>query len=184
MASTLKPNALRRIEWLACCLILACIVPQLARAQTYPTKPIRVIITLSPGSANDIIPQFVLDRVAQSVGQPFIFENRPGASGTIAANAVAKANPDGYTILALSTTHAMAPGVIKKIPYETAGDFAGITTLARLPHLLVTGADQKVRSNSGPRRRSKVSSRRHNVWRRSRGGSASQCSALLADDGR
>ena len=112
----------------------------------YPNKPIRVIITLSPGSANDIIPRFVLDQVAQSIGQPFVFENRPGASGTIAANAVAKANPDGYTILALSTTHAMAPGVIKRIPYDTAGDFAGITTLASLPHLLVTGAEQKVRS--------------------------------------
>ena len=56
----------------------------------YPNKPIRVIITLSPGSANDIIPRFVLDQIAQSIGQPFVFENRPGARGTIAANAVAQ----------------------------------------------------------------------------------------------
>ncbi len=146
MASTSRPNALHRIARLACTLALICVAPQLARAQTYPSKPIRVIVTLSPGSANDIIPRFVLDQVAQSIGQPFVFENRPGAGGTLAANAVAKANPDGYTILALSTTHAMAPGVIKSIPYDTADDFAGITTLASLPHLLVTGAEQKVRS--------------------------------------
>jgi tripartite-type tricarboxylate transporter receptor subunit TctC len=119
----------------------------LAGAQSnYPNKPVRVIITLSPGSANDIIPRFVLDQVSQSVGQPFIFENRPGASGTLAAGAVAKSSPDGYTILALSTTHAMAPGVIKSIPYDTTGDFAGITTLATLPHLLVTGSEHKARS--------------------------------------
>src|SRR5687768_17246424 len=109
MASASRLNALSLIAWLACALILACIAPHLAHAQTYPTKPIRVIVTLSPGSANDIIPRFVFDQVAQSIGQPFVFENRPGASGTIAANTVAKANPDGYTLLALSTTHAMAP---------------------------------------------------------------------------
>jgi tripartite-type tricarboxylate transporter receptor subunit TctC len=146
MANASKLNALRRNGWLACALILACIGVQLAYAQSYPTKPIRVIVTLSPGSANDIIPRFVLDQVSQSVGQPFVFENRPGASGTIAATAVARANPDGYTILALSTTHAMAPGAIKNIPYDTTGDFAGITTLASLPHLLVTGSEQKVQS--------------------------------------
>ncbi len=146
MPSASKLNSLRPIASVACLLMLACIAPHLARAQNYPTKPIRVIVTLSPGSANDIIPRFVLDQVAQSIGQPFVFENRPGASGTIAANAVAKASPDGYTILALSTTHAMAPGVIKSMPYDTAGDFAGITTLASLPHILVTGTEQKVRS--------------------------------------
>jgi tripartite-type tricarboxylate transporter receptor subunit TctC len=148
MATTSRMGFVRRIGWLVCALIVAGIGSHLAFAQGYPTKPIRVIITLSPGSANDIIPRFVLEHVAQSVGQPFIFENRPGASGTIAATAVAKANPDGYTILALSTTHAMAPGVIKSIPYDTTGDFAGITTLASLPHLLVTGSEQKVRSIS------------------------------------
>lgn len=146
MSNMWRLSALRPISWLACSLILVCLAPFVATAQSYPTKPIRVIITLSPGSANDIIPRFVLDQVAQSLGQPFVFENRPGASGTIAANAVAKANPDGYTLLALSTTHAMAPGVIKKMPYDTVGDFAGITTLASLPHLLVTGAEQKARS--------------------------------------
>jgi tripartite-type tricarboxylate transporter receptor subunit TctC len=86
-------NGLRRIVWLGS--FVACIAPHFAHAQTYPSKPIRVIITLSPGSANDIIPRFVLDQIVQSIGQPFVFENRPGASGTIAANAVAKANPDG-----------------------------------------------------------------------------------------
>ncbi len=91
-----------------------------ASAQNWPTKPIRAFIPFSAGSATDVIPRAVFDRVAADLGQPIIVENRGGAGGTIAVGAVVKAEPDGYTILANSSAHTMAPAIIDNMPYDTA----------------------------------------------------------------
>src|SRR5260370_42533102 len=87
-----------------------------ASAQNWPTRPIKAFIPFSAGSATDIIPRAVFDRVAADLGQPILVENRGGAGGTIAVGAGLKAHPDAYTILANSTAHTAAPSIIAKIP--------------------------------------------------------------------
>src|SRR5580765_4721786 len=82
-----------------------------ASAQTWPTRPIKAYIPFSAGSATDIIPRAVFDRVAAELGQPIVIENRGGAGGTIGVGAVVKADPDGYTILANSSAHTVAPAI-------------------------------------------------------------------------
>ena len=79
-------------------------------AQAWPTKPIKVVVPLTAGSATDVMARIVFDQVSQQVGQPIVIENRPGAGNSIGMNAVAKADPDGYTILANSSTHTVSPG--------------------------------------------------------------------------
>jgi tripartite-type tricarboxylate transporter receptor subunit TctC len=118
----------------------------LAQTPGYPSKAVRVIIPLSPGSAVDIMPRLVFEEVAQQVGQSFVFENRVGAGGTIGVNAVAKADPDGYTILAHSNGHTMAPAFFAKLPYDIDTDFAGITPLGNLPHVLVIATSQNIKT--------------------------------------
>ena len=108
-----------------------------AAAQTWPTKPIKAFIPFSAGSATDIIPRAVFDRVAADLGQPIIVENRGGAGGTIAVGAVVKADPDGYTILANSSAHTVAPSIIENLPYDTAKDLSAVVTLGKNANILV-----------------------------------------------
>ena len=93
-----------------------------ASAQTWPTRPIKAYIPFSAGSATDVIPRAVFDRVAAELGQPIVIENRGGAGGTIGVGAVVKADPDGYTILANSSAHTVAPAIIDKILATKAGE--------------------------------------------------------------
>ncbi len=120
-----------------------------AVAQAYPTKAVRLIVPLSAGSATDIIPRVVFEHVGQALGQSFIIENRVGAGGSIGANAVAKAEPDGYTILVHSNGHVIAPAVTAKLPYDVLTDFTNITSLGIVPHVLVIAAEQKINSIKG-----------------------------------
>jgi tripartite-type tricarboxylate transporter receptor subunit TctC len=111
-----------------------------ARAQTpaspWPTKPIRVIVPLTPGSATDVMARVVMDQVSAQVGQPIIVENRPGAGNTIGMGAVAKAEPDGYTILANSSTHTVTPATRANLGFEMT-DLAAILPLGNMPVVLV-----------------------------------------------
>jgi tripartite-type tricarboxylate transporter receptor subunit TctC len=104
-------------------------VSRLARAQAYPTHPIRVLVTAGPGSAVDVIPRVVFDQLSSQLGQPIVIENRAGAGRTIAAAAVAKAEPDGYTILAASSAHTITPLLYTKLPYDPVRDFSAIIPL-------------------------------------------------------
>lgn len=106
-------------------------------AQTWPTKPIRAFIPFSAGSATDIIPRAVFDRVAADLGQPIVVENRGGAGGTIAVGTVVKAEPDGYTILANSSAHTVAPSIIDNLPYDTAKDLSAVVALGKNANILV-----------------------------------------------
>ena len=99
-------------------------------AQTYPAKPVRVIIPWPPGGANDIVGRIVFQKMSESLGQQFVIENRGGASGVIGADVVAKSPPDGYTIMVHSATHVANPHLYKKIAYDTLKDFIGVTPLA------------------------------------------------------
>ena len=120
-----------------------------ALAQTpgaWPTKPVHIVVSLTPGSATDILARTVSERLSTQLGQPVIVENRPGASTTIGAAAVAKAEPDGYTILATSSAHTVAPFLYSSLAYDTARDLAGVTPLANLPTVLVVPPSRGFRS--------------------------------------
>ncbi len=114
-------------------------------AQDWPTKQITAVVPLGAGSASDIIARVVMDQVGRQLGHPVVVENRPGAGGTIGANAVAKAAPDGYTILiygALNTAHAMHA----KLPYDTFKDFIPVTSLGQQPLVVVTSPGKGYRT--------------------------------------
>jgi tripartite-type tricarboxylate transporter receptor subunit TctC len=108
-----------------------------AWAQTWPTRPIKAIVPFSAGSAVDIVARTVLDQLATQLGQPIVVENRVGAGGTLGVGAVAKADPDGYTLLVHSTTHVVTASTYSNPGYDTRRDFAAITALASLPNVLV-----------------------------------------------
>jgi len=112
----------------------------------WPVKPVHIVVSLTPGSATDILARTVSERLSTQLGQPVIVENRPGASTTIAAAAVAKAEPDGYTILATSSAHTVAPFLYSSLAYDTVRDLAGVTPVANLPTVLVVPPSRGFRS--------------------------------------
>jgi tripartite-type tricarboxylate transporter receptor subunit TctC len=114
-------------------------------AQEWPAKSITAVVPLGAGSASDIIARVVMEQVSKQVGQPIVVENRPGAGGTIGANAVAKSAPDGYTLLiygALNTAHAMH----SKLPYNTFKDFIPVASLGQQPLVIVTSPGKGYKS--------------------------------------
>ena len=109
-----------------------------AHAQTWPAgQPIKVVIPFTAGSATDVIARTVFEQVGSQVGQTFVIDNRVGASGTLGAGAVAKADPDGYTLLVNSSSHTITPSTFPNLPYDTEKDFAAVTPLANLANVLV-----------------------------------------------
>ncbi len=108
-----------------------------ALAQGYPNKPVHAYITFTAGSATDIVGRIVMQKVSEYWGQPVVAEDKPGAGGSIAANAVAKAEPDGYTLLIDSSAHAVTPSIYAKLPYDTLKDFVDIAPFAIQPNVLV-----------------------------------------------
>ena len=130
------------------CFILAFSTVAAAQAD-YPSRPIRLIVTVPPGGAADFIARLVGAKVSESLGQPVLVENRGGAGGTIAADAVAKAAPDGYTVLQNSiTTHGVGPHLYSKLPYDPVKDFAPVSGLALLPLIMAINADLPAKSVS------------------------------------
>ena len=114
----------------------------------YPSKIIKIIVPFTAGSATDIMARIVGERLSASVGQAVVVENRPGAGGTLGAAQVAKSEPDGYTLLVVSTGHVVNPALYGNLPYDTVGDFAGVSPLAALPSVLVVGAGSPIKSVS------------------------------------
>jgi tripartite-type tricarboxylate transporter receptor subunit TctC len=118
-----------------------------AIAQTYPNKPIRLVVGYSAGGGNDLIARIVAARLQEKLGQPIVVDNKPGAQSIVAAELVAKAQPDGYTLLvAPSGPMTINPAVYAKLPYDPTKDFAPISLLAEFPLLLVVGAEQPIKS--------------------------------------
>jgi tripartite-type tricarboxylate transporter receptor subunit TctC len=124
-------------------LALAAACAFAAHAQTYPAKPIQVIISFTPASATDIVGRIVTAKLSEYWGQPIVNENRSGAGGSIGSAAVAKAAPDGYTLLINSNAHSVNPAIYAKLPYETTKDFTDIAPLSELPNVLVVGAESR-----------------------------------------
>ena len=111
---------------------------QVAQAQTYPVKPVRLVVGVPPGGATDVVARLVGQKLTAQLGQPVVIENRGGAGGNIGAELVAKAPPDGYTLfLATIGTMAINPSLYAKMPFDTLRDFAAISQLTSMPQLLV-----------------------------------------------
>jgi tripartite-type tricarboxylate transporter receptor subunit TctC len=117
-----------------------------ALAQAYPNKPVHAIISFTPGSATDIVGRVVTAKLSEYWGQPVVAENRSGAGGSIGSAMVAKAAPDGYTLLINSNAHSVNPAIFAKLPYETTKDFVDIVPLAMQPNVLVVNAGSPYKS--------------------------------------
>jgi tripartite-type tricarboxylate transporter receptor subunit TctC len=125
----------RIVAIVAACLALTAMGQ--AHAQTWPTKPLRAFIPFGAGSAADIIPRTIFEALATDLGQPIVIENRGGAGGTIAGNAVVRAEPDGYTMLATSVALTVAPWIVPNLPYDTSKELAGALMFGQQSDVLI-----------------------------------------------
>jgi tripartite-type tricarboxylate transporter receptor subunit TctC len=115
-------------------------------AANYPTRPIRVIVPQAPGGSNDIMARYVGGALGERLGRQVVVDNRAGAEGMIGTETVARANPDGYTLLMASTAFTMNPAVIKKLPYDPIKDFDWVATFGRAPVVITVGPGAPVNS--------------------------------------
>jgi len=118
----------------------------IVQAQQYPNKPVHVIISFTPGSSTDIVGRITMAKVSEYWGQPVVAENRPGAGGSIGSAVVAKAAPDGYTLLINSSAHAVNPAIFARLPYDTKKDFVDVVPLTLQPNVFVVSADSPYRT--------------------------------------
>jgi len=120
-----------------CLILLSLLVSFQAPAQDFPHKPLRMIVPYGPGGVTDITARIVAPKLAEALGQPVVIENRPGAASMPGTDAVAKASPDGYTLLVNSTALAANPVLFKNIPYDSVRDLAPVSLLSTVPTVLV-----------------------------------------------
>ncbi|MFO1083191.1 MAG: tripartite tricarboxylate transporter substrate binding protein [Reyranellaceae bacterium] len=118
----------------------------MAQGGGWPDRPVHIVVPLTAGSATDVMARTVGQRLAEQLGQPFIVDNKPGAAGTIGVGAVARAKPDGYTILVQSSSYTITPITYPSTPYDTLRDLAGVTPLALLPQALVVSPASGIKS--------------------------------------
>jgi len=116
-----------------CALLLA----TAAQAQPYPTRPIKIIVPFGPGGFTDVAARILQKELAPAIGQSIIIENKPGAGSTIGTAEVSKAQPDGYTLVMISTAHVISPHLYKSMPYDPIKDFTPVMKLAEGPYVLV-----------------------------------------------
>ncbi len=117
--------------------LLAFASPQLAQAQAYPARPIRLVVTYPAGGGADLMARLVAPRMGEALGQPVVVENKGGASGQIGAGEVARAAPDGYTLMLDASSFAVNPSLYSRLPYDSAKAFTPVAVLARFPNVLV-----------------------------------------------
>jgi tripartite-type tricarboxylate transporter receptor subunit TctC len=136
-----------RAAWWALVIGLIALHPASVAAQTWPSKPVRIIVPYPPGGGNDNLARIFAQKLGDKMGQPFVIENKPGAGTLIGSDAAAKAAPDGYTILLSSiVTHALAPALYAKVPYDPVKDFTPVTILAVAPTVLIVNKDFPAKS--------------------------------------
>ena len=133
------PALSRRLALIAATAVM--LIPGAAVAEDWPkAKPIKAIVPFGAGSSTDIIARLVLDQVSKQIGQAIVVENRPGASGTIGSAAVAKSDPDGYTLLVHSSSHTVTPSTYSSLPYDTAKDLAPVMPLATVANVVLVNS--------------------------------------------
>ena len=117
-----------------------------ANAQSYPDRPVRLIVGFPPGGSSDTVARVVGQSLSPLLGQPVVVENKPGAGGVIGSDLVAKAAPDGYTLLLATAGHSTAAAMMAKLPFDAVRDFAWITTVTTYPFVIATAAESPMRS--------------------------------------
>ena len=120
--------------------------PATGSGQSYPGKPIRLIVPFAPGGGNDLLARIVSQKFQESWGQPVVVENKPGAGGNIGADFVAKSAPDGYTLLLGTNTLTMNPSIVRQMPFDTEQDFAPVAMLANTPFMVLVNPKLPVKS--------------------------------------
>jgi tripartite-type tricarboxylate transporter receptor subunit TctC len=120
--------------------------PALALAQAYPEKPIRIVLPFGAGGVADITTRTIAPKLGEALGQSIVIENMPGAGGISASETVARARPDGYTLLLLTNGNAVSQALFKSLPYDPANDFAMISTVGYFSMVIVTGPDSKLKT--------------------------------------
>lgn len=131
---------------LACSLLASMAFASLAVAQTFPSKPIRIVVPFGAGGVADLTARTVAQKLGESLGQAVVIENKPGAGGVVAGDAVAKAEPDGHTLLLMSNGTAVSAGLFKSLPFNTQRDFAPVSTLGFFDIAIITPADSKFKN--------------------------------------
>jgi tripartite-type tricarboxylate transporter receptor subunit TctC len=116
-----------RAMMMAAALVLAATAASAQDAKSWPDRPVHVVVPLTAGSATDVMARMVAKQLSEQLGQPFIVENKPGAGGTIGMGAVARARPDGYTLLVQSASYTVTPITYPNTPYDTQRDLIGVT---------------------------------------------------------
>jgi tripartite-type tricarboxylate transporter receptor subunit TctC len=117
-----------------------------ASAQAFPERPIRLVVGFPPGGSSDTVARVVAQYLSPRLGQPVVVENRPGAGGVIGSDAVAKAAPDGHTLLLATAGHSTAAAMMQKLPFDALKDFAWVSTITTYPFAIATGTDSSIRS--------------------------------------
>lgn len=135
-----------RRELLVSALLAALIAPPAGTAQSFPTRPIRMIVPFAAGGPTDVVARLLGEAMAGDLGQPIVIENRPGANGNVATEAVAKSPPDGYTMMYNSSHVAISPAIYPKLPYDVRQDLAPVCLTAILPLVLVVHPDIPART--------------------------------------
>ena len=137
----------RRVITAACISLVASVgFASTALAQAWPSKPITLIVPFPAGGTTDVLARSLAEPLAKALGQPVIVESKPGAGATIGADFVAKAKPDGYTLLVGAVHHTIATSVYKKPPYDFQKSFAPATTIALVPNVLTVSAANPAKS--------------------------------------
>ena len=140
-------HARHLLPYCATVLMMSCAAPVAAAADSYPSRSVRIIVPFPPGSGTDIIGRIVGQALSDAWKQPFVVDNRPGAGGTIGSDIVAKAQPDGHTLLLGNvSTLAIAPNLYRKLPYDPVRDFAPITLITTMNSVLVVHPSVPARS--------------------------------------
>ena len=135
-----------RTRQLVASALLAALTASTSSAQSYPSKPLRIIVPLAPGGGNDTVARVVGQKLSESMNQSVIVENRAGGGGVIASEIVAKAPPDGYTLYLVSTSLTAAPALHQKLPFDTLRDFTPITRLSTVPGALTVHSSLPVKT--------------------------------------
>ncbi|HEX7250495.1 MAG TPA: tripartite tricarboxylate transporter substrate binding protein, partial [Burkholderiales bacterium] len=149
MRSTAAPFACARAALVALTVAVALLQPHAAAAQSWPAKPVRLVVPLSAGGFADVPARLLAPRLSAQLGRQVYVENRPGAGGTLGTDHVAKAEPDGHTLLFTATPHVISPWLYKALAYDALKDFAPVARVASGPYALVVHPQLEVTSVAG-----------------------------------
>jgi len=155
----MKSNLTRRALF---ALISLAIAP-VAWSQAYPTKPLKIVVPFGAGGVADLTARTVAQKLAQNLGQAVVIDNKPGAGGVLASDIVAKAEPDGYTLLLMSNGSAVSAGLFKSLPYDTIKDFTPLSTLGYFDIAIVTQAESRFKTLAELLAYAKANPCKHNV---------------------